>query len=104
MKTNHQDDIKVIDKLIDRARIAQHEYELKGSQKLFDLATQSVAWVVMESERNKFLSELAVSETKLGNVQDKIKKNHNKTLGLMRDLKEKKTFGLISEDTNLSLV
>ena len=103
MKTNHQDDIEVIDKLIDRARIAQHEYELKGSQKLFDLATQSVAWVVMESERNKFLSELAVSETKLGNVQDKIKKNYNKTLGLMRDLKEKKTFGLISEDTEKGL-
>ena len=80
MKNDHQNDNEIIDKLIDRAQVAQHEYELKGSQNLFDLATQCVAWVVMEPERNKFLSELAVSETKLGNVQDKIKKNHNKTL------------------------
>ncbi len=103
MNISHQNDIEVIDKLIDRARIAQQEYELKGSQKLFDLATQSVAWVIMEPERNKFLSELAVNETNLGNVQDKIKKNHNKTLGLMRDLKDRKTFGLMSVDSEKGL-
>ena len=103
MKISHQNDIEVIDKLIDRARIAQQEYELKGSQKLFDLATQSVAWVIMEPERNKFLSELAVNETNLGNIQDKIKKNHNKTLGLMRDLKDRKTFGLMSVDSEKGL-
>ena len=32
------------------------------------------------------LAELAVETTGLGNVPDKITKNHRKTLGLMRDI------------------
>jgi sulfoacetaldehyde dehydrogenase len=35
----------------------------------------------MKPEQNQRLAELAVRETGLGNVSDKIKKNHNKTLG-----------------------
>ena len=40
-----------------------------------------------EADHNAALSELAVRETGLGNVVNKIKKNHNKTLGLLRDIK-----------------
>ena len=56
-------------------------------QQLFDLACQAVGghlWV----EHNQRLAKLAVKETGLGNVSDKIKKNHNKTLGLLRDIGE----------------
>ena len=96
---NIQPDIDIIDKMLSKARKAQKEYEEMGSQALFDQATQAVAWSLMEPKRNKLLSEMAVKETNLGRIEDKIKKNHNKTLGLMRDLKDQKTFGLISNDT-----
>ena len=97
------EDLLIIDKLVERARIAQQKYEANGSQKIFDTASQAVAWALMHPSNNKLLSELAVSETGLGNVEDKIKKNHNKTLGLMRDLKQQKTFGHLSDQPSKGL-
>ena len=52
----------------------------------------------MEPSRNRTLAELAVETTGLGNVPDKITKNHRKTLGLMRDIKDAVTFGVMSDD------
>ena len=91
------DDIEIqeIDELVATARKAQQNYEARGSQEIFDLACQAVGWALMQPENNSDLSKLAVSETGLGNVQDKIQKNHNKTLGLLRDLKDIKSFGHI---------
>ena len=96
-------EIDEIDLLVDRARIAQKKFEKNGSQELFDLACQAVGWALMEPEQNQRLSELAVRETGLGNVSDKIKKNHNKTLGLLRDIKDVKSFGHVSEDKEMGL-
>ncbi len=91
-------EIGAIDDMLATARLAQEAYEIKGSQALFDSACQAVAWVLMEPGRNKFLAEMAVAETGLGNVGDKIQKNHNKTLGLMRDLKDVTSFGHVGDD------
>ena len=96
-------EIDEIDLLVDRARIAQKKFEKNGSQELFDLACQAVGWALMEPEQNQRLSKLAVRETGLGNVSDKIKKNHNKTLGLLRDIKDVKSFGHVSEDKEMGL-
>ncbi len=90
-------EIRAIDEMVAAARVAQKAYERKASQSLFDSACQAVAWVLMEPERNKILAEIAVVETGLGNVEDKIRKNHNKTLGLMRDLKDVKSFGHVGD-------
>ncbi len=68
-------EIDEIDLLVDRARIAQKKFEKNGSQELFDLACQAVGWALMEPEQNQRLAELAVKETGLGNVSDKIKIN-----------------------------
>ena len=87
-----------IDKLVAIAKKAQEQYEANGSQELFDLACQAVGWALMQPENNSELSKLAVSETGLGNVNDKIQKNHNKTLGLLRDIKNTKSFGHIYDD------
>ena len=94
------DDIEIqeIDKLVAIAKKAQEQYEANGSQELFDLACQAVGWALMQPENNSKLSKLAVSETGLGNVNDKIQKNHNKTLGLLRDIKNTKSFGHIYDD------
>ena len=91
-------EIAAIDEMVAKARVAQNSYEAKGSQALFDSACQAVAWVLMEPTRNKMLAEMAVAETGLGRVEDKIRKNHNKTLGLMRDLKDVTSFGHLGDD------
>ncbi len=91
-------EIAAIDEMVAAARLAQDAYEAKGSQALFDSACQAVAWVLMEPARNKMLAEMAVAETGLGRIEDKIRKNHNKTLGLMRDLKDVTSFGHVGDD------
>lgn len=52
----------------------------------------------MQPERNRQLAELAVRSTGLGNVADKIVKNHRKTLGLLRDIRGVATHGILSDD------
>ncbi|TBN39954.1 aldehyde dehydrogenase family protein [Paracoccus subflavus] len=95
---NISNDILSVDMIMARARAAQAGYEAGGSQRRYDLAAQAAAWAIMEPDRNRQLAELAVRTTGLGNVADKITKNHRKTLGLMRDIQGIQTFGILPED------
>jgi len=79
------DEVALVDRVIARARKAQLAFEASGSQERYDQAAQAVGWAIMEPARNRSLAELAVQTTGLGNVADKITKNHRKTLGLLRD-------------------
>lgn len=97
------DDTGSVHALIARARVAQADYEAAGSQTRYDRAAAAAAWAIMEPTRNRALAELAVQTTGLGNVPDKILKNHRKTLGLMRDIKDVKTFGVIREDAQTGI-
>lgn len=92
------DPIAEVEAIVARARVAQAAFEASGSQAFYDRAAQAVAWAIMEPTRNQHLAELAVETTGLGNVPDKITKNHRKTLGLMRDIQHAKTYGVISDD------
>lgn len=92
------DPIAEVEAIVARARKAQAAFEAAGSQKAYDRAAQAAAWAIMEPGRNRHLAELAVETTGLGNVPDKITKNHRKTLGLMRDIRDAKTHGVISDD------
>ena len=87
-----------IDSLVDRARKAQKNFEASGTQEKFDCAAQAAAWALMEPTRNAELAAFAVAETGLGNSADKITKNHRKTLGLLRDIKGQKSFGLVDDN------
>ena len=93
-----EDDIALVDDLLARARAAQARYESGATQVRYDRASQAAAWALLEPGRNRTLSELAVRSTGLGNVTDKITKNHRKTLGLMRDIAHVATCGVIAED------
>ncbi|MGB3244223.1 MAG: aldehyde dehydrogenase family protein [Sulfitobacter sp.] len=95
---NAHDDLAEVDAIVARARTAQQSYEAGGSQERYDRAAQAAAWAIMEPSRNRHLAELAVETTGLGNVPDKIIKNHRKTLGLMRDIATAKTHGVISDN------
>ncbi len=88
----------LVDDMIARARRAQVTFAAQGTQAKFDQAALAAAWALMEPERNQRLSALAVETTGLGNVADKIRKNHRKTLGLLRDIQHAKTCGVLSHD------
>ncbi|CAN1539113.1 PutA NAD-dependent aldehyde dehydrogenases [Burkholderiaceae bacterium] len=86
-----------VEQLVARARVAQKSFE-QFNQSEVDLVVEAVAWAILEPTRNQALAELAVLDTGLGNVADKFKKNYRKTLGLVRDLKNAKSVGLLSHD------
>jgi len=82
--------------LVARARAAQAEFE-RWPQERVDEATLACGWAIMKPENNRLLAEIAVRDTGLGSVADKVTKNHRKTLGLLRDLAGVRTAGVIAE-------
>lgn len=100
---NVPDPIAELDAIVARARAAQEQYEAQGSQARYDRAALAAAWAIMEPARNRELAELAVATTGLGNVPDKVTKNHRKTLGLMRDIKGVATYGVIRDDSDTGI-
>ena len=97
------DPLAEIDAIVARARTAQAEFERGGAQQRYDRAAEAVGWAIMEPGRNRALAELAVATTGLGNVADKITKNHRKTLGLLRDIRGVATFGVIGDDAGTGI-
>jgi len=93
----------VVTVLVARARAAQRDYET-WSQERVDEAVVAAGWAIVEPARNKALAELAVRDTGLGSVADKVAKNRRKTLGLLRDLRGAKSAGVISEDRARGLI
>ncbi len=90
------DEVSVVARLVADARAAQALVD-HYDQSQVDMVCAAAAWAIMEPARNRSLAELAVNDTGLGNVADKIQKNHRKTLGLMSDLHGAKSVGVISE-------
>jgi sulfoacetaldehyde dehydrogenase len=83
--------------IVERGRRAQQSIA-HYSQAQVDMMVSAVAWAILEPGRNQELAEIAVRDTGLGNVNDKITKNFRKTLGLVRDLQGAKTVGVMSHD------
>ena len=83
--------------LMARARDAQRIAEGYDQARVDELVA-AAGWAILEPGRNRELAERAVADTGIGNVEDKIRKNHRKTLGLLRDLAGAKTVGVIAED------
>ena len=86
----------IVQSMIARARAAQRVYE-RYSQAQLDEVVAALGWAIMEPSRNRALAEIAVRDTGLGKVEDKIEKNHRKTLGLLRDLQGAVSTGVIAE-------
>src|SRR5690349_23820753 len=87
----------LVSALVARARAAQAIAD-GYDQARIDEVVAAAAWAILEPGRNRELAELAVRDTGIGNVEDKVLKNHRKTLGLVRDLDGRRTVGVISED------
>lgn len=89
--------------LVARARAAQAVANDYDQARVDDLVA-AAGWAILEPGRNRALAELAVADTGIGNVDDKIRKNHRKTLGLLRDLHGVRSVGVIAERPELGLV
>ncbi len=92
-----------VETVIAQARAAQLQFET-ASQEVVDELIVGLAWAIIEPETNRSLAEQAVLETGLGNVEDKIIKNHRKTLGPLRDLKNVFSCGIIRKIPEKGLV
>ena len=87
---------EIVSQLVRRAREAQRIYERSDQQRVDEVVT-AAGWAIMHPEHNRALAEMAVRDTGLGDVDDKVQKNHRKTLGLMRDLQGARSVGVIEE-------
>src|SRR5438034_3482476 len=88
---------EVVAALVARARAAQAVAD-RYDQARIDELVAAAGWAILEPGRNRELAELAVRDTGIGDVDDKVLKNHRKTLGLLRDLHGMKTVGVMSQD------
>ena len=84
-----------IEGYIKRARAAQREFE-KMSQEQVDEAVKAVGKTVYDNA--EYLAEIAVEETGMGNVPDKIAKNKQKAKIIWNNLKGKKSRGILDTD------
>lgn len=89
--------------LIALARVAQAEYETFDQRRVDDVVA-AIAWTILEPKRNRYLSQRAVEDTGLGDVDDKFQKNYRKTLGLLRDLTGAPSVGVVSEDSERGII
>jgi len=101
--TDEADARTVVGDVVARARAAQSIAD-RWTQAEADEAAVAAAWAIVEPARNRALAELAVRDTGLGNVTDKIAKNRRKTMGLLRDLQGARSVGVIAEDPDRGLV
>lgn len=93
----------VISALVERGRIAMAALS-NADQARVDEAVTAIAWAVYHPDHALALAELAVEDTGLGNVADKIIKNQRKTFGTLRDLMRVRTVGIIEQDPAKGLV
>ncbi len=92
-----------IETIIKQAKVAQTEFESAGQEVVDELIT-GLAWALLEPGTNRFLSNQAIHDTGMGNADDKFTKNHRKTLGLLRDLRNSPSVGVIKELPEKGLV
>jgi sulfoacetaldehyde dehydrogenase len=94
---------KVVADIVGRARSAQEIYAGYDQAGVDEVVT-AVGWTLLDHATNRRLAEQAVADTGLGRVDDKITKNHRKTLGLLRDLKRARSVGVIAEYPDKGLI
>ncbi len=85
---------------MERARVALKEYEAYTQEQVDQIVT-AVAKVVYDHAEE--LAEIAVEESGMGNVTDKIAKNKGKSLMIAHHLKDKKSVGIIERDESTGI-
>ncbi|MGD8257584.1 MAG: aldehyde dehydrogenase family protein, partial [Desulfobacterales bacterium] len=88
---------KLISELIEKARIAQKQVENHTQEQIDEIAL-SVGWQLYKDDNIAECARVAVEETGMGVIEDKIKKHKVKVGGVCRDILTAKTVGVIERD------
>ena len=88
---------RLVGEVVARARVAQTGFAT-ATQEQADSAVRALAWSLYQPENARRVAELAVADTGLGNIEDKIIKKQRKTFGTLRDLLRVKSVGIIERD------
>ncbi|WP_432407850.1 aldehyde dehydrogenase family protein [Wukongibacter sp. M2B1] len=86
-----------VESLIERARKAQETIE-DYTQEQVDRLVATVVWNIVKDGPAQEISKLAVEESRMGNFEGKYNKLMAKAKGAMRDMKGKKSVGVIEVD------
>ncbi len=92
-----------LQEMMERARAAQKVIEFWDQDKVDEMVL-AVGWEGYKKETAEEVARLAVDETGLGVYENKVLKHQKKTLGVLRDLREVKTVGVIERDEAKGLV
>ena len=96
-------EITLVDRLIVQGRTAMAEIVTADQARIDEIVT-AIAWSLYKPENAQRLAEMAVADTGIGNVEDKVIKNQRKTFGTLRDLMRAKTVGIIDDDPTHGMV
>lgn len=91
----------LVDQMLTKAREAQAILE-GFTQEQVDVIVKALAYAVNQEARP--LAEMAVEETRMGNVEDKVLKNFNKAELIWADLEHEKTVGIIKRDKEAGII
>ena len=80
----------VIDALLQNGATAMKTLAGAPQERIDEIVT-AIAWALYKPENARAMAELAVRDTGIGNVEDKVIKNTRKTFGTLRDLMRVRT-------------
>lgn len=89
--------------LLARARVAQQGID-GYSQDQVDVLTRAVGWSVVRPQNAEALARQAVQEGRLGNFEDKLSKIRNRVIGVLADMADTPTVGIVEENPQRGLV
>src|SRR5437773_5705852 len=90
-----------VKQLVARAKVAQAAFE-SFSQEQVDAIVKAIGKYVYDNAEP--LARMAVDETGIGVYEDKVLKNKGKARVIWNNLKDKKSRGIIGEDTDTNMV
>ena len=90
-----------VQELVAKGRVAQAAFE-SFSQEQVDAIVKGIGKYVYDNA--EMLAKMAVEETGIGRVEDKVLKNKGKARVIWNNLKDKKSRGIIGEDAEANMV
>ncbi|MDE5763042.1 MAG: aldehyde dehydrogenase family protein, partial [Bacteroidales bacterium] len=91
-----------VKEMVAKARAAQAIFERTFNQASCDAVVRATARVIFENA--EMLAKMAVEETKMGKLEDKIAKCRNKSKGIWYNLRDKKSMGILEIDERTDMI
>ncbi|HZX08226.1 aldehyde dehydrogenase family protein [Kribbella sp.] len=92
-----------VGQVVARAQAAQAAIADYTQERVDELCT-AVAWAVARPDRAESLAKLAVDEGGFGNYADKVTKINKRVLGVLADMRDLRTVGVVEQDPARGLV